>query len=116
MNKVELMGRLTSDVELKDSAKTKYAKFSLAVPRKLDKEKTDFINCVAFGRIADTIAKYCKKGMRIIACGSIQIDSYTTKDGQSAKSTTIVVDNFYFTEFNKKVSEDNSNNETVFGE
>ena len=117
MNKVELMGRLTADVELKESAKEnskKYAKFSLAVPRKLDKEKTDFINCVAFGRIADTIAKYCKKGMKIIVCGSLQIDSYTTKDGASAKSTTVIVDDFYFTEFNKKVNEDNSDNETVF--
>ena len=108
MNKIELMGRLTADVELKKSTKDKsktYARFTLAVPRKLDKEKTDFINCVAFGRIAETINKYCSKGMKIVACGTLQIEDYETKDGAKAKSTTVIVDDFYFTEFNKKAAE-----------
>lgn len=109
MNKIELMGRLTSDVEIKKSTKDKtktYAKFTLAVPRKLDKEKTDFINCVAFGRIAETISKYCSKGLRIVACGTLQIDDYTDKEGKPAKATTVIVDDFYFTEFKKEVTDE----------
>lgn len=108
MNKIELIGRLTSDVEIRKSTKDKsktYARFSLAVPRKLDKEKVDFINCVAFGRLSETINKYCTKGMRIVVCGTLQIDDYVTKDGKNAKTTTVIVDDFYFTEFNKKVAE-----------
>ena len=108
MNKIELMGRLTADVEIRKStnknSKT-YARFSLAVPRKLDKEKVDFINCVAFGKLAEIINKYCKKGIQIIVCGTLQIDDYVTKDGKNAKATTVIVDDFYFTEFNKKVAE-----------
>lgn len=113
MNKVELMGRLTADVELKESTKNKdkkYAKFSLAVQRKLDKDTTDFLDCVSFGRVGEAISKYCKKGQRIIVCGSIQIDTYTDKEGKARKATTIIVDDFYFTEYNKTVAEDTAEN------
>ena len=117
MNKVELMGRLVADVELKKASKkdgSDYARFSLAVPRKNVKDKTDFINCVAFGKLAEVISKYCKKGQRIIVCGSIQIDQ-VEKDGNKTNYTTIIVNDFYFTEYNKDVAKNGDPDELPFG-
>lgn len=113
MNKVELLGRTTADVELQKSKDGKeYARFTLAVQRKLDKEKTDFLDCVAFGKLAETIAKYVKKGNRIIVCGNIQT-SVVEKEKAKTKYVTIVCDDFYFTESRKDVIED-SNDELPF--
>ena len=109
MNKIELMGRLVADVELKKATKkdgADYARFTLAVPRKNVKDKTDFINCVAFGKLAEVIAKYCKKGQRIIVCGSLQID-LVEKDGAKSSYTNVIVNDFYFTEYNKDVAKSN---------
>lgn len=106
MNKIELMGRLVADVELKKATKkdgADYTRFTIAVPRKLVKDKVDFIDCVAFGKIAETISKYCRKGQRIIVCGSLQIDT-VEKDEKKTKYTSIIVNDFYFTEFNKEVA------------
>ena len=107
MNKVELMGRATADVELQKSKDGKeYARFTLAVPRKLDKEKTDFIDCVAFGKLSEVISTYVKKGNRIIVCGNIQTSIVENKDKTKTKFVTIVCDDFYFTESRKDVIED----------
>lgn len=115
MNKIELMGRLTTDVEMKKATKkdgADYSRFSLAVPRKNVKDKTDFINCVAFGKLAEIISKYCKKGQRIIVCGSLQIDT-VEKDGAKNNYTNVIVNDFYFTEYNKDVA--NNKDELPFG-
>lgn len=115
MNKIELMGRLTADVELKKATKkdgTEYARFSLAVPRKNVKDKTDFINCVAFGKLAEVISKYCKKGQRIIVCGSLQIDT-VEKDEVRNIYINVIVNDFYFTEYNKDVA--SNKDELPFG-
>lgn len=109
MNKIELMGRLVADVELKKATKkggADYTRFTLAVPRKNEKDKTDFISCVSFGKLAEVISKYCKKGQRIIVCGSLQIDT-VEKDGAKTNYTTVIVNDFYFTEYNKEVSKSN---------
>ena len=114
MNKIELMGRLTTDVELKKSEKkdgTNYIRFTLAVPRKAVKDKTDFINCVSFGKLAEVISKFCKKGQRIIVCGSLQVDT-VEKDGNKTNYTNVIVDDFYFTEYLKELSK--GENETLF--
>lgn len=106
MNKLTLMGRLVADVELKKATKKEgsdYARFTLAVPRKNVKDKTDFIDCVAFGKLAEIISKYCKKGQRIIVCGSLQID-LVEKDEKKTKYTSVIVNDFYFTEFVKDVA------------
>lgn len=117
MNKVEILGRTTADVELQKSKDGKeYARFTLAVQRKLDKEKTDFLDCVAFGKLAEIISTYVKKGNRIIVCGSIQtsiVEDAKTK--AKTKYTSIIVDDFYFTETRKDVIEESSKDELPFG-
>ena len=104
MNKLELMGRLTKDVELKESKKgVKYANFTLAVPRKAEKETTDFIDCIAFGNLADVIFKYVEKGNRLIVEGTLNIDTYEDKDGKKQKQVKCVVNDFYFVDFKKEL-------------
>ena len=116
MNVTIIMGRTTADVELQKSKDGKeYARFTLAVQRKLDKEKTDFLDCVAFGKIAEIISKYVKKGNRIIVCGSIQTSILEdTKAKTKTKYTSIIVDDFYFTELRKDVIEEVSKEELPF--
>lgn len=115
MNKVELLGRLTKDIEIRKGKKSNVGIFTLAVKRpysKEQKEDTDFIDCVVFGKLLDIMTKYTNKGMQIVVCGSIQNSSYTDKDGNNRIKTTINVSDFYFTEFKTK-KEDEQNDEVV---
>ncbi|MDB1959665.1 single-stranded DNA-binding protein, partial [Clostridium tertium] len=81
MNKVILIGRLTKDPELNFAAGTGTAvcKFSLAVTRAFKKDETDFINCIAFNKRAETIAQYLTKGRQLAVTGSIRTGSYDAK-------------------------------------
>jgi len=98
MNKVILIGRLTKDPELNFAAGTGTAvcRFSLAVTRPFKKDETDFINCIAFGKRAETIAQYLTKGRQIAITGSIRTGSYDAKDGTKRYTTDIVGDSFEF--------------------
>lgn len=101
MNKCMLMGRLTRDPEVRMSGDTAVARFSLAVDRrfKKDGEQTaDFINCVAFGKTAEFIEKYGRKGTKFVVEGRIQTGSYTNKDGQKVYTTDVVVEQVEFAE------------------
>ena len=89
MNKVILMGRLTRDAEIRYSQgenATAVARFSLAVDRRFnrngDEQSADFINCVAFGRTAEFLERFGRKGTKFVVEGRIQTGSYTNKDGQ----------------------------------
>lgn len=108
MNKVELLGRLTKDPEIRYSEKTntKVVNFTLAVNRRFVKEgeerQTDFINNVAFGKTADFIEKYIKKGMQIAIAGRIQTRSYEDNNGQKRYVTEVVTEEVYFAESSNK--------------
>lgn len=105
MNKIELMGRLTKDVErFKSKSGNDVGKFTLAVSRKGDKEKTDFFDCIAFGKLTDALIKYTEKGNRLIVNGSINIDNYTDKDGNTKRTFSVIVDDFYFVDFKKELA------------
>ena len=119
MNSVSLMGRLTRDPEVRYTANTQMAnaRFVVAVNRKLSKEKrqeaenngyptADFISCVAWGKTAENIANYFKKGNRIAITGHIQTGSYE-KDGQRIYTTDVVVDSFDFVESNSSSTNTN---------
>lgn len=80
MNQVTLIGNLTKDVECKAvSTGDLVARFSIAVSR--GKDSVDFINCEAWGKLADNINQYCKKGSKVGIVGSIRVDNYD-KDGE----------------------------------
>lgn len=105
MNIVILMGRLTKDVDLKQSSAGKaYTQFSLAVDRPVAKgqdKQTDFINCKAFGKTAELLGKYFSKGNRVGVEGSLQVGSYVNKDGKTVYTTDVLVNRIHFIESRK---------------
>lgn len=100
MNKVILMGRLTSDPEIRYTQnKLAVARYTLAVDRKGSTEHTaDFIRCVAFGHAAEFSEKFLKQGTKLIVTGRIQTGSYTNKDGQKVYITEVVTEEQEFAE------------------
>jgi len=102
MNIVILMGRTTKEIDLRYTAQSfmPVARFTLAVDRPYTKQgeekKTDFISCVAFGRLAENLEKYVRKGRRIVIEGRIQVDSYDRDDRSKGYSTSVIVDRFHF--------------------
>ena len=97
MNNVILMGRLTRDPELKYSQTGKaYCRFTVAVNRDFNKDEADFINCLAFGKTAETIAEWLGKGRRIALQGRIQTGNYENKNGDKVNTFEVVADRFEF--------------------
>lgn len=94
MNVVALSGRPTADPSTRSNNDTTVTKGTLAVNR--DREHTDFINFVAFGKTAEMIEKYVTKGKLVGITGHIQTGSYTNKDGQKVYTTEVVVDRIDF--------------------
>lgn len=117
MNSVQLVGRFTRDPEVRyTDGDSTIARFSLAVDRRYKSENgptADFPNCVAFGRTAEFIEKYFRKGMRMGCQGRIQTGSYTNNDGQKVYTTDVVVESCEFVE--SKASQQPEENNNGFG-
>lgn len=112
MNKVVLMGRLTKDPELRFAAGSGkgVTRISLAVTRQFKRDEADFINCVAFGKQAETIAQYFQKGSQIAVTGHIQTGSYTTQDGSKRYTTDVLIESFEFVGGNNNQNNNFNNN------
>lgn len=101
MNKVILIGRLTRDPELRTIATgNATTSFTIAVNRNFTNQngerEADFINCVAWRKQAENIAKYCTKGSQIAVEGRIQTRSYDAQDGTKRYVTEVIADNVTF--------------------
>lgn len=98
LNKVILGGRITNDLELKQTPSgVCVCSFTIAVARKYGKEQqTDFINCVAWRNTAEFVAKYFGKGASICIVGSIQTRSWEDKTGKKQFATEVIVDEAMF--------------------
>lgn len=99
MNNVQLIGRLTKNVEIKISDKgTNIGRFTIAVNRigvKDDQQQADFINCVAFGKTAKNLSQYCKQGSMVSVDGKVQSFEYE-KDGEKKFGMNIVANRVQF--------------------
>lgn len=117
INKVILIGRLTRDPELNFAAGsgTAVTRFGLAVKRPFKKDESDFINCVAFGKPAETIAQYITKGRQLAVTGSIRSGSYDAKDGSKRYTSDVVVESFEFIGNKNNESSQVNNSESNFG-
>lgn len=93
MNKITISGRLVRDIDIKDNNTTILGKFTVAVNR--NKDNTDFIDCVAFDKLATTIQKYCTKGTYMIVAGRLEIKEYT-RDNVKKRVAEVVCDNVEF--------------------
>ena len=101
MNKVVLLGRITAKPELRYTPSNMgYTRFSVAINRRIARQdgtrETDFINCVAWGKQAETIARYFDKGNQICIDGSIRTGSYVDKEGNKRYTTDVNIENFDF--------------------
>ena len=109
MNKWIGMGRITKDIELQTTKTgTEYAKFTVAVNRKKDKngeQKADFVDCTAWGKTAAFVQKYFKKGDGIVVDGRFESDTYDAKDGTKRTKWGVSVDNIEFPQGGKGKSE-----------
>lgn len=98
MNIVILTGRLTRDPELKYGQSGKaYSRFSLAVDRPFSKGEADFINCVAFGKTAELVGEYLRKGRKVGINGSLQMNRYEV-NGEKRTSYDVLVNSLEFLE------------------
>lgn len=122
MNRVILIGRLTRDPEMRSTSNgMSVTRFTIAVTRTYQDQNgergADFINCVAWRKQAENIAKYCKKGTQVAVEGRIQTGSYDAQDGSKRYTTDIICDNVSFLgsksdNNNNFVPNNNSNYET----
>ena len=97
MNNVVLKGRLTKDVEVRytQSADPKaFATFSIAVNR-IKQGECDFINCKAWGKTAEFLGNYFKKGQEICLVGRIEVSTQET-NGERKTFTNVVAENVEF--------------------
>lgn len=106
MNLVTLIGRLTKDPELKFGQSGKaYSRFSLAVDRPFSKTETDFINCVAFGRTAELIGEYLRKGRKVAVHGRLQMNRYEI-NGEKRIAHEVVIDTMEFVDSKQPTTSD----------
>jgi single-strand DNA-binding protein len=97
MNKVILIGNLTKDPELRYTPNgVAVATFTLAINRPGKKDEADFINVVAWQKLADLCATYLRKGRQAAVEGRLQTRSYDDKEGKKRYVTEVVAENVQF--------------------
>ncbi len=98
MNDIKLLGRIAQDPELKQSAAGRtYTWFTVAVPRKNDRDQADFIRCVAFDKLATAIHEHCKKGRQVLTHGRLQVSSSLDDDTKRVRyHHTVIVGSVNF--------------------
>ena len=97
MNKVVMCGNITRELEINQSQSgMSILKFSVALQRMKKDDGADFVNCIAFGKTAETINQYMSKGSKILFEGHVQTGSYDNKEGNKVYTTDFVVDRFEF--------------------
>lgn len=102
MNRVDLIGRLTRDLELRRAnSGMSILRFTVAVDRRRKQpgeQSADFISCVAFGKTAENMARFLHKGSMISVEGRIQTGSYVNQQGQKVYTTDVIADSVQFLE------------------
>ena len=111
MNKIVLIGRLVRDPELRitPGTGTAISRFTIAVNRRKKedgRQEADFIPCISWGKQAENIANYQRKGNQIGICGRIQTRNYDGKDGIKRYVTEVVAEEVQFLD---KVNKENNN-------
>ena len=108
MNKTILLGRLTKEPEIRVSQKnnTKVAKFTLAVNRKYvaqgEERQADFINIVAYSKLAEFVEKYLSKGLQICVSGRIQTRVWSDDNGMKHYVTEVISEEISFADSQRK--------------
>lgn len=117
MNKVFLIGNLTRDPELTETANgVSVCHFAIAVNRSYTngdgERQTDFFNCTAWRGLADNIARYCRKGSKVAVTGSIQIRNYEDNKGVTRTAVDVIAQDCEFVSSPKKEGNETSSDNT----
>ena len=102
MNRVELTGRLVRDPEVRYSnGGNSIVNLTVACDRTIKKgeewvQEPDFIRCIAFGKTAEFIEKYFKKGDFIVVSGNIKTGSYQNQEGKTVYTTDVIIEKAEF--------------------
>ncbi len=103
LNKVLLMGNITRDLELKYMPnQTAVCDFGIAVNRTwtgqdgVKKEEVTFVDCSCFGKTAEILSKYKKKGDPLFVEGRLKLDQWEAQDGTKRSKMRVIVENFQF--------------------
>jgi single-strand DNA-binding protein len=103
VNVVILVGNITRDPDLKYlPSGSPVCELGLAVNRKWTnadgqaKEEVTFVDCTAFGKPAEVLAKYVKKGDPLYVQGRLKLDQWEAQDGSKRSKLRVVIDNFQF--------------------
>ena len=119
MNHVIFMGRIATDPIIRRTTgenSRAVASFAIAVPRAYKREngqEADFFYCTAWGKLAEHIEKYWRKGMKALITGSIENEQYTDREGQKKTSTKVIVNSIEFCE-KKQEQEEQKSDENGF--
>lgn len=105
-NKVLFMGRLTKDPDTRETSEgLAICSITLASSRKFiwkneNREETTFVNCTAFGKTAESIKRYLKKGDPLFVEGRLKLNKWETENGEKRSKLEINIEKFYFLNFN----------------
>ena len=117
MNNVNIIGRLTKDVEVRKTSTNKsVSSFSIAVDNLATKDgekTTSFFNCNAWNNVAETLSKYTRKGDRIAISGSLIQRNYDNKNGEKISVVEINVNSITLIENKKENASSQSENKAV---
>jgi single-strand DNA-binding protein len=108
MNQINLVGRITRDLELRTTTNQKsVCEFTIAVNR-VGSEAADFITCVVWEKQAENLVKYQGKGSLIAVSGSLRVDKYKTEQGENRYKTYVLANNIMYlsTKSSEEVSKD----------
>ena len=100
LNRIILIGRLTRDPEMRTVGEHTVANFSLAVDRPFANQQgqreADFIDCVAWRKLGETVGNHLTKGRLVAVEGRLQVRSYEAQDGSKRRVAEVVCDNVRF--------------------
>lgn len=102
MNSVNLLGRITHSLQLKKTDKgTLYCPFQIAVDRPVKPatdgtKPSDFIDCVAWNKTAESLVRYLGKGRKVAITGRLQTQRWKDSDGKDRKTVSVMVERFEF--------------------
>lgn len=101
MNSVQMVGRVTRDIDLQKTATGGYSFCSFFIAMRRDKDNSDFIKCEAWNKTAELLSMYVKKGNRVYINGRLQSKTYE-KDNQKKYEMVVIVDKVEFIETKQK--------------
>lgn len=114
MNSINISGRITNSLELKSTQSgTSVCSFTVAVDRPAVKDKTDFIDCVAWRHKAEFVSKYFQKGDPIEVTGCLTTRNYEDKNGNKRKAVEVVCEQIGFPKGKKSDGESGQGGEAA---